>query len=173
MMDDWKNLLRGIAPVLGTAIAGPLGGAAASFIAGKLGIEEKTVAAVTEALNGTKLNPDQIAQIKLAEIEFQKFLKENDIDLEKVHAADRAGARDMLKATGSYVPATLTFIITLGFFGILTAMFKYPEVKESAPLMIMLGALSTAWAAACNFWFGTTKNSQDKTHLLANSAPAK
>ena len=172
-MDDFKDFLRTIAPGLGTAIAGPLGGVAATFIAGKLGIEEKTVNAVTQALSENKLNPDQVTQIKVAEMEFQKFLKTNEIDLEKIAAADRTGARDLLKATGSNVPAALTFLITTGFFGVLTAMFIYPEVKESAPLMIMLGSLGTAWTGACAFWFGTTKNSQDKTNLLANSAPAK
>lgn len=172
-MDDWKTLLRSVGPSLATAIGGPLAGAAATFLADKLGLPEKTVDSVTQALTGNNLTPEQITQIKVAELEFQKFLKANEIDLEKVYAADRAGARDLLKATGSYVPAALTFLITTGFFGVLTAMFVYPEVKESAPLMIMLGSLGTAWTGACAFWFGTTKNSQDKTNLLANSAPAK
>lgn len=172
-MDDWKSFLRSIAPALGSSIAGPLGGVAASFIANKLGIEEKTVESITKTLSENKLSPDQVTQIKTAELEFQKFLKTNEIDLEKVHAADRNSARDLLKATGSYVPAALTFVITAGFFGVLGAMFVHPEVKESTPLMIMLGSLGTAWTGACAFWFGTTKNSQEKTNLLANSAPAK
>jgi hypothetical protein len=172
-MDDWKSLLRTIGTGLATAAGGPLAGAAATFIADRLGLEEKTVDAVTKALSGNNLTPEQIAQIKLAEIDFQKFLKTNEIDLEKVHAADRGNARDLLKATNSKVPALLTFFITMGFFGVLGAMFLYPEVKESAPLMIMLGSLGTAWTGACSFWFGTTANSRDKTTLLANSAPAK
>ena len=173
-MDDWKNLLRTVAPVLGTALGGPLGGAAASFIAGKLGIEEKTVESITKTLSETKLDPNQIAQIKLAEIEFNKFLKENEIDIEKVHAADRAGARDMLKATGSYVPASLTFVITIGYFTILIGMMlKWFTFADSQVMLMMLGQLGTAWGVCIAFWFGTTKNSQEKTNLLANSAPAK
>jgi len=173
MMDGFKNLLRSIAPLLGSAVAGPLGGVVATMLAGKLGIEEKTVDSVAKALTSGSITPEQVTQIKLAELEFQKFLKTNEIDLEKVHAADRDSARDLLKATGSYVPAALTFLITAGFFGVLTLLFFKPEVKEAAPLMIMLGSLGTAWTGACAFWFGTTKNSQEKTNLLANSAPAK
>jgi gas vesicle protein len=169
-MNDW---LKTLAPLLGTALGGPLGGAAAAFLADKLGIESKTVEAVTEVLNSGKMTPDQIANIKLAELDFKKFTETNKIDVMKVEAADRADARDTFKVTRSRVPAALTFLITVGFFGVLIAMFKWPEVKESAPLMIMLGSLGTAWTGACAFWFGTTNSSADKNQMLANSAPAK
>lgn len=173
-MDDWKKLLGTVAPLVGTALGGPLGGVAASFVADKLGLSDKTVAAVTDALKDGKLTPDQIAQLKQSEIEFQKFLKTNEIDLEKVHAADRDSARKMLMATGSYVPATLTFLVTIGYFTTLFGMlYGWFKASDSQVMLIMLGQLGTAWGVTIAFWFGTTKNSQDKTNLLANSAPAK
>ena len=173
-MDEFKNFLRAIAPGLGTAIAGPLGGVAASFLAGKLAIEEKTVDSVAKALTSGSITPEQVTQIKLAEIEFQKFLKTNEIDLEKVHAADRDSARDLLKATGSYVPATLTMMVTIGYFGVLIGMMtKQLAVADSQVMLMMLGQLGTAWGVCLAFWMGTTRNSQEKTNLLANSAPAK
>jgi hypothetical protein len=173
-MDDWKKLLGTVAPLVGTALGGPLGGVAASFVADKLGLSEKTVSAVTDAIQGGKLDPAQVAQLKLAEIEFQKFLKQNDIDIEKVHAADRNSARDMLKATGSYVPATLTFMVTVGYFTTLFGMLQgWFKASDSQVMLIMLGQLGTAWGVTIAFWFGTTRNSQEKTTLLANSAPAK
>lgn len=165
---DW---LKTLLPGLGTALGGPLGGIAASFIADKLNVPEKTVKAVTEAISAQSLTPDQLSQLKLAEIDFQKYLKQHDIKLEEIAAADRGSARDMLTATKAKTPAVLTYIITLGFFGVLGAMFYWPEVKESAPLMIMLGSLGTAWTGACAFWFGTTHGSQSKNDLLANSKP--
>ena len=168
-----NDFLKSIVPLIGTALGGPLGGAAASFIADKLGIQSRTIEAVTEVLNSGKLTPEQIQSLKLAEIDFQKFLKSNEIDLEKIASADRDSARDMQKTVMSNVPAWLTFLLTIGFFGVLGAMFKWPEVKESAPLMIMLGSLGTAWTGACAFWFGTTHSSQAKNQLLANSSPAK
>lgn len=166
-MDD---LLKSLAPLLGTAIAGPLGGIAASFLADKLGIEAKTVEAVTEALSEGKMTPDQVASIKAAEIEFQKFLKINAIDLEKVHAGDRDSARNMLTVTRSKMPSILTAMLGIGFFGVLGAMFAWPEVKESAPLMIMLGVLGAEFSASCKFWFGTTSGSQNKNEMLAKAS---
>jgi len=168
-----NDLLKIIAPLLGTALGGPLGGAAAAFIADKLGLDSKDVKAVNDVLNSGKMSPEQISQIKLAKIDFQKFLQANDIKLEEIAAADRTSAREMLKSTRSHVPAVLTYLLTAGFFGVLGLMFYLPELKESAPVMIMLGSLGTAWTSACAFWFGTTSNSKDKTDLLMNSMPVK
>jgi len=168
------ELLKTLAPMIGTALGGPLGGAAAAFIADKLGIESKTVEAVTEVLNSGKMTPEQIAQIKLAEIDFQKFLKQNAIELEKVHAEDRGSARAMLAAVRSKVPAWLSFIVTLGYFGILGGMMTNTlEIKDSQALLLMLGSLSTAWGMVMAFWFGTTAGSAQKNELLANSMPTK
>ena len=168
-MTDW---IKTIAPLVGTALGGPLGGAAAAFLADKLGVSDKTVEAVSKVLNDGKLTPEQIVSVKQAEIEFQKFLESNKIELEKIAAADRGSARDMLKTTRSYVPATLTFGITIGYFVVLIGMMlKMFEVSDSQVMLIMLGQLGTAWGVTIAFWFGTTKGSSDKTEMLANSKP--
>lgn len=168
-----NDFLKTLAPLLGTALGGPLGGAAASFIADKLGLDTNDVKSINDVLNSGKLSADQIASVKLAEIDFQKFLESNKIKIEEIAALDRNSAREMVKATRSTVPAVLTYLLTLGFFGVLGAMFYFPELKESAPLMIMLGSLGTAWTGSCSFWFGTTAGSKDKTDLLMNSQPVK
>ena len=61
-METLLNLLKSAAPGLATIVAGPLGGAAVSAIASKLGVSD-TVAAVTQALQA-----DPEAAQKLAEI---------------------------------------------------------------------------------------------------------
>ena len=162
--------LKTIVPGIATALGGPLAGAAVAFIADKLSVSTE---AVTDILTANKMTPDQISALKLAEVDYQRFLSTNKIDGDKVAAADRDSARNMQVANKSTVPAVLTYLLTIGFFGILAAMFKFPEVKESAPLMIMLGSLGTAWTGACAFWFGTTNGSQNKDHLLANSLPSR
>ena len=165
--------LKTLAPMLGTALGGPLGGAAAAFIADRLGVDSKTVTAVTDVLNTGKMSPEQISALKLAEIDFQKFLESNKIKLDKIAAADRNSARTMQATTKSVMPATLTLLITFGFFGVLGWMLYSPAVMNRPPLLIMLGQLGTAWGVACAFWFGTTSGSKDKTAMLANSTPVK
>jgi len=165
--------LKKLAPLLGAALGGPLGGAAAAFLADRLGVDSKTVSAVTDVLNSGKMTPEQISAIRLAEIEFQKFLESNKIKLEEIEAADRGSARTMQAATKSAMPAVLTLLITFGFFGVLGWMLYDTTVVDNPPLLIMLGSLGTAWTGACAFWFGTTSGSKAKTDLIANSAPIK
>ena len=165
--------LKKLAPLLGAALGGPLGGAAAAFLADRLGVDSKTVSAVTDVLNSGKMTPEQISAIRLAEIEFQKFLESNKIKLEEIEAADRGSARTMQAATKSAMPAVLTLLITFGFFGVLGWMLYDTTVVDNPPLLIMLGSLGTAWTGACAFWFGTTSGSKAKTDLLANSSPAR
>ena len=69
-MNDLLNLLKGIAPALATVVAGPLGGAAISMIASKLGVED-TLDAVTKAVGS---DPD--AALKLAQIDLAQFQAE-------------------------------------------------------------------------------------------------
>ena len=164
---DW---LKTLAPMLGTALAGPLGGAAASFLADKLGVKESTVEAVTAVLSSGKMTSEQIASLKAAEIDFQKFLETNKIDLVKLTNEDRGGARDMLVATKSLTPSVLTYLITIGFFGILIGLMTGAADKSDA-LMVMLGSLGTAWTACVSFWFGSSHGSQNKDKMLANSSP--
>ena len=167
---DW---IKTIAPMIGTALGGPLGGAAASFIASKLGIADSTIEAVTDVLQSGKMTPEQISAVKLAEIDFQKFLKDHEIKLEDIAAKDRDSARIMQRETRSNTPAILTYIITFGFFVVLGAMLYDDSVVKSPPLLIMLGSLGTAWTGCIAFWFGTTSNSGAKDRMLANSVPVK
>ena len=107
-MDDWKSLLKTVAPILGAALGGPLGGAAASFIAGQLGLDNKTVASVTALLSTGQLTPEQIGQLRLAEMDMKKFMADHDIKLEQLAADDRNSARKMASETRAVTPAILT-----------------------------------------------------------------
>lgn len=168
---DW---LKTLAPMLGTALGGPLGGAAASFIADKLGIESKTIEAVSDVLNTGKLSPEQITSIKAAEIDFQKFLEQNKIDLAKLDVQNTQGARDMQIAVKSWTPDILAIVIVTGFFAILTLMMMgILKVSDQQALLILLGSLSAGFGAVLNFFFGSSRGSQNKDVLLANSSPAK
>lgn len=162
------NWLKELAPLIGTALGGPLGGAAAAFLADKLGIGEKTVEAVSDVLNSGKMTADQIAGIKLAEIEFRRFVEQNKIDIERIDASDRDSARKMQMATGSWVPGALALLIVFGFFGILVSMMlDILKVSDQQSLLILLGALSAGFGAVLNYYFGSSHGSQIKSDLLA------
>jgi gas vesicle protein len=159
---DLRDVIKGVAPLVGTALGGPLGGAAAAFLADKLGVKEKTIEAVTAVLNNGKLTPEQIVQVKDAEIEFEKFCKTNNLDVMKIHLENTKDARQMQATTRSRYPAILSTFITFGFFGVLGWMLYDDKIANSEPILIMLGALGAAFAAVVNFWLGSSHGSEQK-----------
>jgi hypothetical protein len=168
------EFLKTLVPMLGTALGGPFGGIAAGFIAEKLGLEGKTVDAVTKALSDNKMTADQVTAIRLAEIDFTKFLAQNEITIAQLEVTNTQGAREMQMAVKSRTPDILAVIIVSGFFGILiTMMMGLLTVSDQQSLLILLGSLSAGFGAVLNFFFGSSRGSQNKDVLLANSTPAK
>ena len=173
---DWKAIVGTVAPWIGTALGGPLGGMAVDAAAKALGLSESTVDAVKGAISGA--TPEQMLALKQADQQFalqmQSLGFQQVKDLEAIAANDRQSARDMQKTTRSPVPALLSYVVTIGYFGILIGMMtKLLVVSDSQALLIMLGSLSTAWGMVMAFWFGTTRSSQEKTEIMAKQAAGK
>lgn len=173
MNDLLKSFLGGIAPTLASALLGPLSGVAVAGLTKILGIDGGTVADVTKAIADGRVTPEQVAEIKKLELKYQAEEAERGFKYSELEFQDAKSARDMQIATKSSTPTVLTYMITIGFFGILLWMLADPHVIDSPPLMIMLGSLGTAWTGAVSFWFGTTHGSQNKDRLIAASAPPK
>ncbi|WP_341918709.1 hypothetical protein [Polaromonas sp. YR568] len=172
---DWKNIIATVAPWIGTALGGPLGGMAVEAAANALGLNDKTVEAVKGAIMGA--SPETLLALKEADQSFALQMQSLGFaqikDLEAIAAADRDSARDMLKTTRSWVPAALSGFVTVGYFTILIGLMSGKlEISDSQAMLLMLGSLTTAWGVVMAFWFGTTADSGRKTELLAQ-APAK
>ena len=99
-------------------------------------------------------------------------MKSLDIDLERIAAGDRASARDMQRETKDWIPRALAVGVTFGFFGILFYMliFGLPTTGNEA-MLLMLGALQTAWTGVISFYFGSSSGSQKKDQMIYNSKP--
>jgi hypothetical protein len=162
---DW---LKQIAPTIATCLGGPLAGLAVTAVSKALGIDESQV---QDTIDSGKLNADQIASIKQAEIELQKSAQELGLNFEQLAVQDRSSARDMQTATHSFIPPTLSILVTFGFFGILSYLMVTPTDTSNTPLMIMLGSLGTAWTGIIAFYFGSSAGSQKKDQMLFNSTP--
>lgn len=173
---DWKSIIATVAPWIGTALGGPLGGMAVEAAASALGLSEKTTDAVKQAISG--VTPEQMLALKNADNEFALKMQELGFkqvaDLEAIAAGDRKDARDLQKTTQSNVPAFLSILVTVGYFAILVGMMTGTlKVSDSQALLIMLGSLGTAWGMVMAFWFGTTAGSIAKSELLAKAPAVK
>lgn len=173
---DWKNLVSTVAPWIGTALGGPLGGAAIGAVADALGLSDKTEASIKAALTGA--TPEQLMAVKTADQAFAVKMQElgySDIEkLAQLAVENTKDARAMQTATRSRIPAVLAILITVGFFGILIGMLRgWLTLTDNQALLIMLGSLGASWGAVVNFFFGSTAESGRKTELLAKADPIK
>ena len=164
---DW---LKQIAPTIATAMGGPLAGMAVSAISKAIGVDPDKVG---DLISNNKLSAEQIAQVKIAEIELQKQAQELGLNFEKLEVEDRKSARSMQAATRSIVPPLLAAIITIGFFGILIMMMLGKVDGNNPTILMMLGSLSTAWTGIVAYYFGSSAGSQAKTDLLSKAGPVK
>jgi hypothetical protein len=155
--------LKQIAPTIATALGGPLAGMAVSAISKAIGVDEKDVG---DLINNNKLTADQIAQVKLAEIELQKQANELGLNFEALAVDDRKSARDMQVATRSWIPPLLAASVTAGFFGILAMMLLGKVDSNNPAILMMLGSLGTAWTGIIAYYFGSSAGSQAKTEML-------
>jgi len=104
---DW---LKQIAPTIATAMGGPLMGMAVSAVSKAIGVEPDKV---QDLISSGKLTSEQIAQIKIAEIDLQKQANELGLNFEALAVDDRKSARDMQVATRSWIPPLLAASVTL------------------------------------------------------------
>ena len=161
--------LKQIAPTIATALGGPLAGLAVDAVSKAIGIDAKDV---NKTIADGKLNAEQIAKIKEAEIAMAARAQELGLDFAKLAVDDRKSARDMQTATQSWIPGMMAIVVTIGFFGILIGLMT-EHFKTSDALMLMLGSLGTAWTGIIAYYFGSSAGSQAKTDLLSKAGPVK
>ena len=171
LLKSFGPLIGAVAPTIATALGGPLAGMAVRAVSSALfGHETGTEADIMAALG--QATPDQLTAMKKIDADFAVQMKSLDIDLERISAADRNSARNMQIETRDWIPRALAVGVTAGFFGILIwiLMRGLPDSgKES--LLLLLGALQTAWTGIVSFYFGSSAGSQKKDQMLFNSTP--
>jgi len=169
---DWKALVKTIAPTLGTALVGPLGGMAGLALAKVLGVPDESAhddTALAAAVQGA--TPDQLLALKKADNDFKLQMQElgfKDLEaLEAIAAGDRASARDRETKVGDWTPRLLAGGVTLGFFGLLSFMLRREVPAGSTDVLnVMVGSLGTAWISIISYYFGSSASSARKTEIM-------
>jgi len=166
-----KKILGGIAPTIGAAVGGPFGGIAMKFLADKFTGGE--TGKVEDFLLSS--NPETLKELKVAELEFQKHLKELDVDLEKIHAGDRDSAREMaIKTTlmpQMIIAATylLGYFSALGYLIYLAASGIVMSEQLADLIKTLMAAFSVGIPIILQFFFGSSSGSKEKTAAMAKN----
>jgi len=159
-MNDLLNILRGLAPAVATAVAGPAGGLIVSALANKFGVKD-AVEDVAKAIAG-----DPEAARKLAEL---------DLDKLKAEYANNADARDMQKIAlqqSDLFSKRFTMYLTVfwsvaavAYVGFIT-FGVIPDNNVRFADTILGFILGTVVSTVLNFWFGSSIGSKEKGEAL-------
>lgn len=167
--DKAKSILSTVAPELGVALGGPLGGMAGVMIAKALGGKSIDDPAVDAAIVGG--DPEVLLKLKQANTDFLVRMEELGIERDKLVFADIASARQREIEVKDHTPAILAYAVTVGFFGTLGVLiFHGKPVVGGDSLLVMLGSLGTAWAGIMAYYFGSSKSSKSKDDTIAQIA---
>ncbi len=168
MWDKIKSLLGSAAPLIGTVIGGPAGGAVAGMVASALGVDSSPEAIERALIN----NPDALLEIKKLELEnaqeFKRLAIEEGrlaLDEKRAELADTQNAREQHK--DHWMPSALVLILALMVSGMFTALFFGEPSESYAQVLIMIaGTVLGAFGTGVAFWLGSSKGSSDKSKQL-------
>lgn len=167
---DWKSLIGNVAPLLATALGGPLAGLAVDSLGKAMGMSEPSVQKVKDALTQGQLTGDQIAQLRMAEQALQVRMQELGIQKEALELADVQSARAMQISTRSWTPEGLSWLIVAATIAIYTFLLRYGNPSDLDDIILgrILGTLDMAFGVVLAFWLGTSNSSRSKDATISN-----
>ena len=152
-----KGIIGAVAPTIGTALGGPMGSMASKMVADALGCEP-TPKKIEQAVQAA--TPEQLAELKKIDAEFDVKMKELDVDLFALETADIQDARG--KFSKDWTSRIMGITVVGGFMGyIFLVTLQPPEQNSEALINLVLGYLGGLASAVISFYFGAS-NTKDK-----------
>lgn len=158
---DVAKLAGKAAPLLGTALGGPAGGAVGAIVASALGVEN-TPEAVSVAV---KNDPDAMVKLRQIELDHESQLKAYAFKTLDAELADKQNARAAHKHNPmpAVICVALTFLVGAGAYLLFT--IDIPDGNREIAYLLF-GTLLAKWGDSIAYWVGTTRSSAEKTRLL-------
>ena len=153
--DAIKGLIGDLAPTLGAALGGPVGGAAATMLADVLGCDP-TPQKIEKALQ--QATPEQLAEIKKAELDFEVRMKELEVDVFALETKDTQHARDAFQEDWTARAIALLSILLFGGYVLLVTLQPADDNVLNV-VNLVLGYLGGIVSSVVSFYFGASKSS--------------
>jgi len=152
--DAIKGLVGDLAPTIGAALGGPVGGAAAGMLANVLGCEP-TPQKIEKALQTA--TPEQLAEIKKAELDFEVRMKELEVDVFALETKDTQHAREAFSEDWTARAIAIMSIVLFGGY-ILLVTIQPPDANDDGIVNLVLGYLGGVVSSIVSFYFGASKS---------------
>jgi hypothetical protein len=152
--DNIKGLIGDLAPTLGAALGGPVGGAAATMLADVLGCDptpQKIEKAIQQA------TPEQLAEIKKAELDFEVRMKELEVDVFALETKDIQHARDSFSEDWTARSIAIISILLFGGYVFLVTL-QPADDNDLNVVNLVLGYLGGIVSSVVSFYFGASKS---------------
>lgn len=165
-----RGVISAVAPTVGLALGGPLGGLAGNVLAAALGTDDSKKLENAIAIQ----NPETLLALKKAEQDFLIKLEELGIQEQQLVIQDRVDARSLAKVDmRPHVALTALFLV--GYFGLLylfvagevSVPFEYKEF-----FFALVGVITASIPQLMGFWFGSSHGSIQKTEMMSNGGKA-
>jgi hypothetical protein len=105
--------------------------------------------------------PEQLSEIKKAEIKFQTRMKELEVDIFALETADIQNARS--SHSGDWTPRIIALACIMFFGGyIFMVTVQPPEANSEAVINLVLGYLGGIVSAITSFYFGASHKDTSK-----------
>lgn len=160
------EILRNIAPTIGTAIGGPMGGVAAKMLSDKLlGRPDGTPSEISEAL--AFADPSQLAEIRRIDADFEIEMKKLGVDIEHIAMMDRDSARRREMVVKDVTPTVLAYMTMLSFFGYIGAITFFPPTDMDLGFInLAVGWLGGMASTVGAYYFGSSTGSSKKDDTI-------
>lgn len=161
ILKTFGPLIGSVAPTIATALGGPVAGMAVKAISNALfGHGDASQDEIQAAL----ANPtaDQLSALKKIDADFRVQMKELDVDLEKIAAADRDSARNMAIMTHDWTPRILAIVVVVAW-GIVQWFLLHNVIDQSMRELVarVLGTLDGALMLVLSYYFGSAHKHTD------------
>ncbi len=157
MKELLKGVIGAVAPTLGTALGGPMGGMAANLVSQALGCKNTPKDIEKAVQNAT---PEQLVELKKLDNDFEVKMKELDVDLFALETADIQNARSTFSK--DWTARIIGIAVIGGFMGyIFLVTIQPPEQNSEALINLVLGYLGGLASAIISFYFGASHSSDD------------
>jgi len=171
----WKAVVRTVAPMLGTALSGPLGGMAMSAVTRAVLGKDKPDASEADLVQVLRAdgNGEALARLRQAEQDFKLKMRRLDVDLERLDHKDRDSARARQTKSGDSWPNWLGLLVLCGFFMTVAFVLLYGvrglDGATAAFAGTLVGYVSAKADQVVAYFFGSSRGSKEKTAALADA----